>query len=153
MARARIGGAQPRSDFRRAVVGGCGRTGARIAAELGAMGYEVTILDIDPSAFGNLEALPPSGAPPPRLALADVTLESSLRAADAHEADAFIAVVGSDAANALAAQIAYYVFRAPMVVCRVDDPVKRDMYESMDIRTVSRVSMTRDEAVRRLEDG
>lgn len=152
VSRARIGGAPPRSDFRRAVVCGCGRTGARIAAALGEMGYEVTVLDADPSAFANLSALPPSDAPPPRLAVADVTLESRLRAADAHEADAFFAVVGGDAANALAAQIAYYVFRAPMVVCRVDDPIKRDMYESMGIRTVSRVSAAKDQAIRRLED-
>lgn len=151
----RIGSAQPRSDFRRAAVGGCGRTGARIAAALGEMGYEVTVLDIDPAAFRNLADNPPpsAAAAPPRLVVADVTLESRLRAADVHEVDAFVAVVGDDAANALAAQIAYHVFRVPMVVCRVDDPIKRGMYESMDIRAISRVSMFEAEAVRRLEIG
>ena len=149
----RIGSAQPRSDFRRAAVGGCGRTGARIAAALGEMGYEVTVLDIDPAAFGNLADNPPASAAPPRLVVADVTLESRLRAADVHEVDAFVAVVGGDAANALAAQIAYHVFRVPLVVCRVDDPIKRDMYESMDIKTISRVTMFEAEAVRRLEAG
>ena len=152
----RIGSAQPRSDFRRAAVGGCGRTGARIAAALGEMGYEVTVLDIDPAAFANLADNPPpsaAAAAPPRLVVADVTLESRLRAADVHEVDAFVAVVGGDAANALAAQIAYHVFRVPLVVCRVDDPIKRDMYESMDIKTISRVTMFEAEAVRRLESG
>ena len=148
----RIGSAQPRSDFRRAAVAGCGRAGARIAAALAETGYEVTALDIDPAAFANLAAAPPS-ANPPRLVVADATLESRLRAADVHEVDVFVAVVGGDAANALAAQIAYHVFRVPMVVCRVDDPIKRDMYESMDIRTISRVNMFADEAVRRLEEG
>ena len=142
----------PRGDFRRAVVGGCGRTGAEIAAALGEMGYSVTALDVDPSAFDNLAPLW-TATEPPRLAIADVTLESRLRAADVHEADAFVAVVGSEAANGLAAQIAHFVFRVPMVVCRVDDPIKRDMYESMDIRTISRVSMSTDQAMRRLEDG
>ena len=153
----RIGSAQPRSDFRRAAVGGCGRTGARIAAALGEMGYEVTVLDIAPAAFRNLADNPPpsasAAASPPRLVVADVTLESRLRAADVHEVDAFVAVVGGDAANALAAQIAYHVFRVPLVVCRVDDPIKRDMYESMDIKTISRVTMFEAEAVRRLEAG
>ena len=142
----------PRSDFRRAAVGGCGRTGAEIAAALGEMGYAVTALDADPSAFDNLAPLWTAAAPP-RLAVADVTLESRLRAAEVHEADLFVAVVGSEAANGLAAQIAHYVFRVPVVVCRVDDPIKRDMYESMDIRTISRVSMSKDQAIRRLEDG
>lgn len=141
-------------DTRRAVVGGCGRTGAEIAVALGETGYEVTVLDSDPAAFERL-ADAPSGSAARRVRplVADVTLESHLRAAGAQDADAFIAVVRTDAANALAAQIAYHILRIPLVVCKIDDPIKRDMYESMDIKTVSRVRMLKDQAIRRLEDG
>lgn len=142
-------------NARRAVVGGCGRTGAEIAVALGEAGCEVTVLDTDPTAFERLAAHSRAAAAARRLRplVADVTLESHLRAAGAQDADAFIAVVRTDAANALAAQIALHILRIPLVVCRIDDPIKRDMYESMEIKTVSRVSMFAEQAVRRLEDG
>lgn len=145
-------------DARRAVVGGCGRTGAEIAVALCEAGCEVTVLDTDPTAFERLAArLGASGdaaaARRPRPLVADVTLESRLRAAGAQDADAFFAVVRTDAANALAAQIAFHILRIPLVVCRMDDPIKREMYESMEIKTVSRVSMFAERAIRRLEDG
>lgn len=150
-----VGFARAFGDARRAVVGGCGRTGAEIAVALCEAGCEVTVLDTDPTAFERLAArLGASGAARrPRPLVADVTLESRLRAAGAQDADAFFAVVRTDAANALAAQIAFHILRIPLVVCRIDDPIKREMYESMDIKTVSRVSMFAERAVRRLEDG
>ena len=152
-----VGFARAFGDARRAVVGGCGRTGAEIAVALCEAGCEVTVLDTDPTAFERLAArLGASGdaaARRPRPLVADVTLESRLRAAGAQDADAFFAVVRTDAANALAAQIAFHILRIPLVVCRIDDPIKREMYESMDIKTVSRVSMFADQAIRRLEDG
>ena len=139
-------------DARRAAVAGCGRTGAEIALALAERGCEVVALDIDPAA---LERFADRAAAHPRIRLliADVTLESDLRAAGAQDADAFIAVAGADAANALAAQIAQHMLRIPVVICKIDDPAKREMYESMEIRTVSRVSMLAEQAVRRMEDG
>ncbi len=139
-------------DSRRAVVAGCGRTGAEIALALAESGCEVTVLDADPAALERF-AERAAGVPRVRPMMADATLESSLRAAGAQDADVFIAVAGADAASALAAQIAQQMLRIPLVICKIDDPFKRGMYEGLDIKTLSRVSMLAEEAVRRVESG
>ncbi len=145
----RLGYAVARNESGRAAVGGCGRTGAEIAKALGDQGYLVHILDRAAEAFDRLpEARGASGRVQP--VVADITLESHLRAANVHEADIFVAVAGSDATNALSAQIAHHILMVPVVVCRLDDPVKRDLYEKLELRAVSQVNLSRDMVMQRL---
>ena len=128
---------------KRVVIGGCGRTGAALASALCEAGSIVQVLDIAPAAFDRLAPdLVRSNRARPRLA--DVTLASSLRVARAQDVDIFIAVTGNDAVNATAAQIAHHIFRVPVVVCRMDDPVKRNMYRSLEIAAVSQAEFIRD---------
>ncbi len=137
---------------RRIVIGGCGRTGAALAAALCESGSLVHVLDLVPSAFDRLSpTLLKSGRVQPRLA--DVTLASSLRTSRVQDADVFIAVTGSDSINVTAAQIAQHIFRVPTVICRMDDPVKRDMYEALEMTTVSQSYLVKDMVVQFVQDG
>ena len=132
-----------------AVIGGCGRTGAAIAGALSDSGCMVRVFDVTPSAFDRLQTGPePNGTIIPLLG--DITLESHLRRAGTQDADVFIAVSGSDSSNIIAAQIALHILRVPVVICRLDDPVKRDLYDRLDLTTVSNTHMLRDLVVERL---
>ncbi len=137
---------------RRVVIGGCGRTGAVLAAILCESGNLVQVLDLVPSAFDRLSpALIKSGRAQPRLA--DVTLASSLRMARAQDADVFISVTGSDSVNITSAQIAHHILRVPRVICRMDDPVKRDMYEALEMTAVSHAYLVRDKVIEIVQNG
>ncbi|MXX53019.1 MAG: TrkA family potassium uptake protein [Dehalococcoidia bacterium] len=137
---------------KKVVIGGCGRTGVVLASTLCESGSLVQVLDSNPSAF---DRLPPDLVSSARvqLRLADVTLASSLRIARAQDADVFISVTGSDSVNATAAQIAHHILRVPTVICRTDDPVKRGMYETLDITAVSQADLIRDMVIRIVSDG
>ena len=127
----------------RAVIVGCGRTGADIAVALSEAGYLALILDTAISAFDLL----PSGLIEEgdiRPILGDGTLESDLRRASAQDAAVFIAVSGNDPANALSAQIAHHVLHIPKVICRLNDPVMKEMYEGLELTTVSPTGLVRD---------
>lgn len=137
---------------RRVVIGGCGRTGSVLAAALCESGSLVQVLDLVPSAFDRLSpSLIRSGRVQPRLA--DVTLASSLRISRAQDADVFISVTGSDSVNVTAAQIAHHILRVPTVICRMDDPVKRDMYEALELTAVSHADLVRDIVIEIVRDG
>ena len=115
---------------------GCGRTGSFIASTLAEEGWSVYVIDIDPNAFGLL----PVGMVHEGHILTvvgDGTLEVNLRRVLAHDADVFVAVSGKSAGNVLAAQIAKQVFHLPTVICRVDDPISKQVYEQLDIVTIS----------------
>ena len=76
--------------------------------------------------------------------LGDGTLESDLRRAFAQDASVFIAVSGNDAANALSAQIAHHMLHIPKVICRLNVPVMKEMYEGLELTTVSPTGLVRD---------
>ncbi len=127
----------------RAVIVGCGKTGADIAVALSEAGYLALILDTAISAF---DLLPPGLIEEGdiRPILGDGTLESDLRRASAQDAAVFIAVSGNDPANALSAQIAHHVLHIPKVICRLNDPVMKEMYEGLELTTVSPTGLVRD---------
>ena len=121
---------------RRAAIMGCGQIGSSIASTLAEDGWSLHMIDIDPAAFSLL----PAGMVDDGHIVAivgDGTLESDLRKASAQDADVFVAVSGKDARNALAAQIAKHVLQVPTVICRVNDPAAKEMYEQFGIVTIS----------------
>ncbi len=135
--------------FNRIAIGGCGRTGASIAAELCRPGRIVHVLDIEVDAFDHLQSeVVRSGQIVPFLA--DITLESDLRKTGVQDADVFLATTGSDAVNLMAGQIARHILDVAHVVCRLDDPVKRDMYMDLDLTTISHTEVLRDLALQHL---
>lgn len=114
------------------VIVGCGRTGARLAELLDAEGHRVTILDIDSYSFRRLA--PSFGG---TALLGNGIDEESLKKAGIEEADAFVAVTQGDNRNVMAAQIAKHIFNVPKVICRIYDPIRRELYNTLGIEALS----------------
>ena len=129
---------------------GCGRVGISAAAALSQEGYELRILDTDVSAFDLLpQGLLEEGYVVP--VVADGTLESGLREAYVQDADLFIAVTGRDSANALAVQIARHLIGVTNVICRIDDPARREMYDQLGLTTICATQLVTDAIVKSSE--
>ena len=111
---------------------GCGRLGAMVAKALVDHGDQVTIVDTDAENFRRLAERPGLS-----MIVADGTSNEDLRRAGVESADVFISLTAQDTVNALAAQAAQLTFGVNKVVCRINDPVRREMYERLGLRTVS----------------
>ena len=114
------------------VIMGCGRVGARLAVLLDSDGHMVTVLDTDAYSFRRLPptfngtALMGSGID-----------EEALKKAGIEEADAFVAVTQGDNRNVMASQIAKHIFKVPKVICRIYDPLRRDIYSMLGLEAIS----------------
>jgi trk system potassium uptake protein TrkA len=114
------------------VIMGCGRVGARLAGLLDIEGHSVTILDINAYSFRRLS--PEFGG---TALVGNGVEEESLQKAGIEEADAFIALTQGDNRNVMAAQIAKHVFNVPKVLCRIYDPLRRELFNSLGIEAFS----------------
>jgi len=114
------------------VIMGCGRVGARLATLLDAEGHKVTVLDIDPYSFRRLPSTFRGTA-----LVGDGTDEEALKRAGIEQAAGFVAVTQGDNRNVLAAQIAKQLFGVPKVICRIYDPLRRDMYAGLGLEAIS----------------
>jgi len=114
------------------VIMGCGRVGARLAGLLDIEGHSVTILDTDAYSF---RRLPPDFAG--TALMGDGMDEETLRKAGTGEADAFVAVTQGDNRNIMATQIAKHIFNVPKVACRIYDPLRRELFNSLGIEALS----------------
>jgi trk system potassium uptake protein TrkA len=114
------------------VIMGCGRVGAQLAALLDIEGHEVTVLDVNSGSFRRLIPTFKGTA-----LLGDGTDEDSLRKAGIEEADAFVAVTQGDNRNVMAAQIAKYIFNVPKVLCRIYDPLREELYQTLGLDAIS----------------
>jgi trk system potassium uptake protein TrkA len=111
---------------------GCGRVGALLATMLDADGHKITIIDRDPDSFHKL----PSDFHGTAL-LGNGLDEEVLRKAGIEEADVFVAVTPGDNRNVMAAQMAKHIFNIPRVICRIYDPLRCDMYETLGLKAIS----------------
>jgi trk system potassium uptake protein TrkA len=114
------------------VIMGCGRVGSRLAGLLDIEGHSVTILDTDAYSFRRLPAEFGGTA-----LVGDGMDEETLKKAGIEEADAFIALTQGDNRNVMAAQIARHIFRVPRVLCRIYDPLRRELFNSLGIESFS----------------
>ena len=114
------------------VIMGCGRTGAQLAGLLDTDQHQVTILDTDIYSF---RRLPPDFGG--TALLGNGIDEESLKKAGIEEADAFVAVTQGDNRNVMAAQIAKHIFNVPKVICRIYDPIRRELYNTLGIEAFS----------------
>ena len=114
------------------VIMGCGRVGAQLATMLDKEGHQVTVLDNDTYSF---RRLPPdfSGT----ALLGNGIDQEVLKKAGIEEADAFIVVTQGDNRNVMAAQIAKHIFNVPRVICRIYDPLRRDLYDTLGLEAIS----------------
>ena len=114
------------------VIMGCGRVGAQLAALLDADGHTVTVLDNKDQSF---RRLPPDFG---GTALLGNGLDQGvLKRAGIEEADAFIVVTQGDNRNVMAAQIAKHIFNVPRVICRIYDPLRQELYQTLGLEAIS----------------
>lgn len=116
----------------KAVIMGCSRVGARLAEMLSEDGYQVTVLDIEANSFKRLSQNFNGTA-----LLGNGLDEATLVRAGIETADAFVAVTQGDNRNIMASQIARHIFKVPRVVCRIYDPLRRDLYSELGLITIS----------------
>jgi trk system potassium uptake protein TrkA len=111
---------------------GCGRVGARLAGLLDIEGHTVTILDTDDYSFRRLPAEFGGTA-----LVGNGMDEDVLTKAGIKETDAFLALTQGDNRNIMAAQIAKHIFKVPRVLCRIYDPLRRELFNSLGIEAFS----------------
>jgi trk system potassium uptake protein TrkA len=116
----------------RVIIMGCGRVGILLTQELAKGGHDVTVIDKHPAAFDRL--------PPGFEARTIVGLgfdREVLEEAGIKEADAFLAVSSGDNSNIVSARVAREHYHVPKVIARIFDPMRADIYEKLNIPTVS----------------
>jgi len=114
------------------IIMGCGRVGSRLAAALDAENHEVIILDISAYAF---RRLPPAFKG--TALLGNGLDEDTLKKAGIEKADAFIAVTQGDNRNIMSSQIAQHIFNVPRIMCRIYDPLRRDLFANLGLDAIS----------------
>jgi trk system potassium uptake protein len=114
------------------IIMGCGRVGARLARMLVASGHDVTIMDVNPSAFSRL------GSDFTGTTLLGNGIDQEvLRRAGIERADAFVAATQGDNRNIMASEIAKHVFGVKTVVTRIYDPLRADTFTQLGLRAIS----------------
>jgi trk system potassium uptake protein TrkA len=111
---------------------GCGRVGILLTLELAKAGHEIAVIDKHASAF---DRLPPGFEARTLVGLGfdrDVLEDAGIK-----EADAFLAVSNGDNSNILSARVAREHYHVPKVIARIYDPMRADIYERLNIPTVS----------------
>lgn len=113
---------------------GCGRVGLELTVELCRDGHEIAIIDKHAAAF---EKLPPGFEAKTVVGLGfdrDTLEEAGIKGADA-----FVAVSSGDNSNIVSARVALEHYHVPKVVARIYDPRRAEIYERLNIPTVSTV--------------
>ena len=114
------------------VIMGCGRVGSELAARLESGDHTVAVIDKNPAAFRML-----------RYQFKGKKIEGYgfdediLREAGIERAEAFAAVSSGDNSNIVAARLAREKFEVPLVVARIYDPRRAEIYQRLGIPTVA----------------
>jgi len=111
---------------------GCGRVGAQLANMLDLEGHEVTVLDMNDRSLKRLSSSFGGTA-----LIGDGTDIETLKKAGIEKADAFVAVTQGDNRNVMAAQIAKHIFNINRVICRIYDPLRKELYEAVGLEAIS----------------
>jgi trk system potassium uptake protein TrkA len=114
------------------IIMGCGRVGAHLASLLCGDGHDVTVIDTDAYSF---RRLPPDFKG--TTLLGNGIDEEVLRKAGIEQADAFVAVTQGDNRNIMANQIAKHIVNVPKVICRIYDPLRQELFDTLGLETVS----------------
>jgi trk system potassium uptake protein TrkA len=132
----------------RVIIVGCGRVGARVAAELDQRGENVTVIDENSRAFNRL---PQSfGGETVR---GNGTDEDVMRGAGAEQADLLMTLTEGDNRNALAAQLGKHTFGIPRVIVKINDPLRAEAYRALGLQTICRTIILGDALVTAAVDG
>ncbi|MFJ9856483.1 potassium channel family protein [Streptomyces albogriseolus] len=119
------------------IVVGCGRVGSTLAGLLAAEGHDVQVVDRRGPAA---RRLPDSSRI--RFHEGNGFSRAVLRAAGIEHADAFVAVTSGDNSNIVCARTAKETYRVPIVLARIYDPRRADIYRELGIPTIASVRWT-----------
>lgn len=114
------------------IIGGCGRVGAELAAQLAEAGEDVVVLDTDRTAFDRIPATFDGDT-----VVGDITDRSSLERAGVASADAVVAVTDLDNANLMGVELARALYGVPTTVARLFSPGREPSYQRMGVTYVS----------------
>lgn len=124
---------------------GCGRVGSTLAQALEERGHGTAVIDSNPESFRRLGPAY-SGTTVTGLGFdRDV-----LRRAGVERADAFAAVSSGDNSNIISARVAREQFGVEIIVARIYDPGRAEVYERLGVPTVATVTWAADQMLRRL---
>lgn len=112
------------------IVVGCGRVGASAAVALSREGHSVVVIDRNEKAFDRLPKTY-DGAKLVGIAFDRDVLER----ARIDQADAFVSVTNGDNTNIVSARLAKEVYRVPVVVSRIYDPQRAEIYRRFGVIT------------------
>ena len=132
----------------RVIIVGCGRVGARVAAELDQRGENVTVIDISARSFNRL---PQSFSG--ETVRGNGTDEDVMRGAGAEQADLLMTLTEGDNRNALAAQLGKHTFNIPRVIAKVNDPLRAEAYRALGLQTICRTIILGDALVTAAVEG
>ncbi|MHC5906765.1 potassium channel family protein [Streptomyces sp. S6] len=121
----------------RVLVAGCGRVGSALATELAGEGHDVRVIDRDPRTRQLLPAEFPG-----RVLHGNAFSRALLERAGIELADAFVAVTSGDNSNIVSARTAKETYRVPIVLARIYDPRRADIYRGLGIPTIASVRWT-----------
>lgn len=111
---------------------GCGRLGSILASDLSQQGHEVVVIDQDKSAFNAL-----------RVEFSGFSLQGDaaelkiLQSAKLDKIHVAIAVTGKDNLNIMVSQLAKTMFSVPIVLTRILDPAREEIYQQLGLTTIS----------------
>ncbi len=111
---------------------GCGRLGSILASDLSQQGHEVVVIDRDESAFTHLSE-EFSGFS----VIGDAAEMNVLQAAKLDEVQVIIAVTGKDNLNIMVSQLGKTIFKVPIVLTRILDPSREEIYHKLGLTTIS----------------
>jgi len=114
------------------IIMGCGRVGSQLANLLSMEGNKVSVIDINPKAFVRL------GKGFKGTTIAGFGFDKEvLEKAGIEHADAFTSVTQGDNRNIVGALIAKREYRIPIVIARIYDPLRAQVYNKLGITTIS----------------
>jgi trk system potassium uptake protein TrkA len=116
------------------VIMGCGRVGSLLSVELSKAGHSVAVIDKRPEAF---DRLPPGFDA--KTVVGQGFDREVLEEAGIKEAGAFIAVSNGDNSNIVSARIAREHYHVEKVIARIYDPRRAEIYERLNIPTITSV--------------
>ncbi len=112
------------------IIVGCGRVGARVA-EMMHLEHNVVVVDMNARSFDRLPAdfrgITRLGEASDLDLLAEIGVE---------HADALCALTQRDNMNIMISQIATRIFSVPLVVTRIYDPMRAEVYRSLGMRVI-----------------
>ena len=118
------------------IVVGCGKVGSQFAKMMSLEGHDIVVVDSNPENFKmlgpNFKGITVLGVPIDEDVLKEAGIES---------AEGLAAVTPDDNINMMACQVAKEVFNVPRIFCRIQDPVREQVFYQFGVHTICPTDM------------